>query len=59
MSPTDEAIVRREIIVDAPIASAFATFALAYAGQTERDHGALDKARRTGRIRIASEQVGK
>ena len=38
---------------------AFAKFSLAYARQTERDHEALDKARRSGRIRVASEQLTK
>ncbi len=33
---------------------AIGKFALAYARQTERDHDALDKARRTGRIKVAS-----
>lgn len=33
---------------------AIARFALAYARQTEQDHDALDKARRTGRIKVAS-----
>ncbi len=32
---------------------AIARFALAYSGQTERDHAALDKARRAGRIAVA------
>ena len=36
---------------------AMAKFALAYAKQTDRDHEALDKARRTGRIRVAAEQM--
>lgn len=36
---------------------AMAKFSLAYAKQTERDHEALDKARRSGRIRVATEQV--
>jgi hypothetical protein len=34
-------------------------FALAYAEQTQRDHEALDKARRSGRIQVASERVVK
>jgi uncharacterized protein (DUF2252 family) len=38
---------------------AIAKFALAYAKQTDKDHDALDKARRSGRIRVASEQVVK
>jgi hypothetical protein len=33
---------------------AIAKFALAYAKQTDKDHDALDKARRSGRIRVAS-----
>ena len=36
---------------------AIARFALAYAKQTERDHAALDKARRSGRIRAAAETL--
>lgn len=38
---------------------AVAKFSLAYARQTERDHEALDKARRTGRIRVAAEQMAR
>jgi hypothetical protein len=38
---------------------AIARFALAYARQTEQDHEALDKARRTGRIKVAAETVVK
>lgn len=38
---------------------AIARFSLTYARQTERDHEALDKARRSGRIRVASEQLTK
>jgi uncharacterized protein (DUF2252 family) len=38
---------------------AIARFALAYAKQTDRDHDTLDKARRSGRIQVASEQVVK
>jgi uncharacterized protein (DUF2252 family) len=41
----------------AALDEAMAKFALAYARQTDRDHEALDKARRTGRIRVATEQV--
>jgi uncharacterized protein (DUF2252 family) len=36
---------------------AIAKFALAYARQTVKDHQALEKARRAGRIKVASEQV--
>ncbi len=36
---------------------AVAKFSLAYASQTERDHEALAKARRTGRIRVATAGV--
>lgn len=32
-------------------------FALAYAKQTERDHDALAKARRSGRIKVAADSV--
>ena len=38
---------------------AIGKFALAYSRQTERDHEALDKARHSGRIEVASEQVVK
>ena len=38
---------------------AIAKFALAYARQTDKDHEALDKARRSGRIRVASEAMVK
>jgi uncharacterized protein (DUF2252 family) len=38
---------------------AIAKFALAYAKQTDKDYGALDKARRSGRIRVASEAMVK
>jgi uncharacterized protein (DUF2252 family) len=37
---------------------AIAKFALAYAKQTEQDHDALDKARRSGRIQVAAEKAG-
>jgi uncharacterized protein (DUF2252 family) len=37
--------------------NAIAKLSLAYASQTERDHEALDKARRTGRIRVATASV--
>jgi uncharacterized protein (DUF2252 family) len=38
---------------------AIAKFALAYARQTGHDHEVLEKARRSGRIKVASEQVVK
>ena len=38
---------------------ALARFALAYARQTDKDYEALDKARRSGRIRVASEAMVK
>ncbi|KAF0104971.1 MAG: hypothetical protein FD144_880 [Rhodospirillaceae bacterium] len=43
----------------AALDEAIARFSLAYARQTERDHETLDKARRTGRIRVASERLAK
>jgi uncharacterized protein (DUF2252 family) len=43
----------------AELDDAIAKFALAYAKQTDKDHDALDKARRSGRIRVATEQVVK
>ena len=36
---------------------AIGKFAMAYAKQTDRDHDALDKARRTGRIRVAAREL--
>ena len=36
---------------------ALAKFSLAYARRTERDHAALEKARRSGRIRVATERI--
>jgi hypothetical protein len=41
----------------AALDDAITTFALAYARQTERDHAALDKARRAGRITAAAGKV--
>jgi hypothetical protein len=38
---------------------AFARFALAYEMQTDQDHDALDKARKAGRITVASSEVVK
>ena len=38
---------------------AFARFALAYEKQTDQDHDALDRARRSGRIRVATSEVVK
>ncbi|MBX9945482.1 MAG: DUF2252 domain-containing protein [Reyranella sp.] len=38
---------------------AVAKFALTYAKQTDRDHETLDKARRSGRIRVAAEALAK
>ena len=38
---------------------AIAKFALAYAKQTDKDHDTLDKARGSGRIRVATESVVK
>ena len=43
----------------ATLDDAIARFALAYARQTDEDHEALDKARRSGRIRVAAENVVK
>jgi hypothetical protein len=43
----------------ATLDDAIAGFALAYARQTDEDHEALDKARRSGRIRVAAENVVK
>ena len=38
----------------AALDEAIAKFALAYAKQTEQDHAALEKARRSGRIQVAA-----
>ena len=38
---------------------AIGKFAMAYAKQTDEDHDALDKARRTGRIKVAAQEVVK
>ena len=38
---------------------ALAKFAMAYARQTDKDYAALAKARRSGRIRVASETMVK
>jgi hypothetical protein len=43
----------------AALDDAIAKFALAYAKQTDRDYDALDKARRSGRIRGATESMVK
>src|SRR5262249_1756109 len=43
----------------AALDEAIATFALAYARQTEQDHAALQKARRSGRIKVAASSVVK
>jgi len=43
----------------AALDDAIAKFALAYAKQTDEDYDALDKARRSGRIRVASETLVK
>jgi uncharacterized protein (DUF2252 family) len=43
----------------ATLDDAIATFALAYARQTDEDHEALDRARRSGRIKVAAETVVK
>ena len=43
----------------AELDDAIAKFALAYAKQTDKDHDALDKARRSGRIRVATETMVK
>ena len=43
----------------AALDEAIGRFALAYANQTERDHATLDKARRGGRIKVATSSVVK
>jgi uncharacterized protein YndB with AHSA1/START domain len=41
MTPTDEAVVRREIVVDAPIADAFATFVERFGDFKPKEHNLL------------------
>ena len=41
------------------IDEAIGKFAMAYAKQTDQDHEALDKARRSGRIRVAAQTMVK
>ncbi len=43
----------------AALDDAIAKFALAYARQTDKDYEALDKARRSGRIKVATESMVK
>ena len=53
----DPAMIAGYCGTSAALDEAIAKFALAYARQTEQDHAALDKARRTGRITAAAGKV--
>lgn len=55
----DAAFIAGYCGTSAALDEAIAKFALAYAKQTERDHAALDAARRAGRIQVAGEPVTK
>lgn len=55
----DPAMIAGYCGTSAALDEAIGKFALAYAKQTEKDHEALDKARRTGRIQVASAAVVK
>jgi uncharacterized protein (DUF2252 family) len=55
----DPAMIAGYCGTSAALDEAIGKFALAYAQQTERDHAALDKARRSGRIQVASAQLVK
>jgi uncharacterized protein (DUF2252 family) len=53
----DAAVIAGYCGKSAALDEALAKYALAYAKQTERDHEALDKSRRAGRIRVATEDM--
>ncbi|OFX06068.1 MAG: hypothetical protein A3D94_01890 [Alphaproteobacteria bacterium RIFCSPHIGHO2_12_FULL_66_14] len=55
----DAAIIAGYCGNSAALDDAIAKFALAYARQTDKDYEALDKARRSGRIRVTSETMVK
>jgi uncharacterized protein (DUF2252 family) len=54
----DAAMIAGYCGTSAALDEAIGTFALAYSKQTEEDHAALEKARLTGRIRVAANVVG-
>jgi hypothetical protein len=51
----DAALIAGYVGTSAALDESIARFALAYADQTERDHEALTRAARQGRIQVASE----
>jgi uncharacterized protein (DUF2252 family) len=55
----DAAVIAGYCGKSAALDDALATYAIAYARQTERDYEALDKARRSGRVSVAAEHVTK
>jgi hypothetical protein len=52
----DAALLAGYVGTGAALDESMARFALAYADQTERDHAALTKAAREGRIQVAGEE---
>ena len=54
----DAAMIAGYCGTSAALDEAIGTFALAYSKQTEQDHAALEKARLTGRNRVAANVVG-
>jgi len=54
----DPAMIAGYCGTSATLDDAIARFALAYTGQSERDHVALVKAQRSGRITAAAGKVG-
>jgi hypothetical protein len=54
----DAAMIAGYCGMSAALDEAIGRFATAYSKQTEQDHAALDKARRTGRIKVAANVVG-
>jgi uncharacterized protein (DUF2252 family) len=53
----DPAMIAGYCGTSAALDEAIGKFAMAYAKQTDRDHEALDKARRSGRIRVAAREI--
>ena len=53
----DAAMIAGYCGTSAALDEAIGKFAMAYSKQTEKDHAALDKARLTGRIRVAANVV--
>ena len=54
----DPAMIAGYCGTSAVLDEAIGKFAMAYAKQTEKDHAALEQARRTGRIKVAANVVG-